>query len=107
MVVRHDAHAAAPATIPWPFARCRIVLLAVALLGACKEGDRLAAPPTPKVAMAQPLQRPVTPYLEATGSVVAVDTADLVASSTGSAAASMYTSRRIRHPGGSPRTSCG
>jgi len=36
-------------------------------------------PPPPKVAVAQPLQRPVMPYLEATGSVVVVNSADLVA----------------------------
>ncbi len=54
-------------------------LLTVALLGGCKEESPLVAPPTPRIAVARPLQQLVTPYLEATGNAVAVASVDLVA----------------------------
>jgi RND family efflux transporter MFP subunit len=81
MVVRHKPQAAAARILRSPLALLRMsfTLLAAALLSACKEDNPPVTPPPPKVAVAQPLQRPVTPYLEATGSVVVINSADLVA----------------------------
>ena len=53
--------------------------LAASLLSACGQGNQYVAPPPPKVTVATPAQRPVTRYLEATGSAAAVNSADLVA----------------------------
>jgi RND family efflux transporter MFP subunit len=65
-------------TIGWRL-RYAIILAAAALLAACDEGNKYVAPPPPQVAVANPLQRTVTQYLEATGSLAAVNTVDLVA----------------------------
>jgi RND family efflux transporter MFP subunit len=65
-------------TIGWR-TRCVTLLAAAALLAACGEGNKYVAPPPPQVAVANPLQRTVTQYLEATGSLAAVNTVDLVA----------------------------
>jgi RND family efflux transporter MFP subunit len=48
-------------------------------LAACGQSNRYVAPPPPKVTVATPVQRPVTRYLELTGSAAAVNSADLVA----------------------------
>ncbi|MGH6768023.1 MAG: efflux RND transporter periplasmic adaptor subunit [Xanthobacteraceae bacterium] len=48
------------------------------LLG-CGQDNRYVEPPLPKVTVATPKQEPVTRYLEATGNMVAINTADLVA----------------------------
>lgn len=67
---------------------CRSFAVAAALttaglLAACDESNRYVAPPPPQVAVANPAQRTVTGYLEATGSLAAVNTVDLVARVTG------------------------
>ncbi|HWF93366.1 MAG TPA: efflux RND transporter periplasmic adaptor subunit [Xanthobacteraceae bacterium] len=49
------------------------------VLAACGQGNQYVAPPPPKVTVAAPVQRPVTRYLELTGSTAAVNSADLVA----------------------------
>ena len=51
----------------------------LALLTACGEENRFVAPPPPKVTVQLPLQRTVTPFLEATGNAAAVNTVKLVA----------------------------
>lgn len=52
---------------------------AAAVLAACEESNQYVAPPPPQVAVANPVQQKVTGYLEATGSLAAVNTVDLVA----------------------------
>ena len=49
------------------------------VLAACGQDNRYVAPPPPKVTVAAPVQKPVTRYLELTGSAAAVNSADLVA----------------------------
>jgi len=53
--------------------------MALAGLGGCGNGNRYAAPPPPKVAVARPVERSVRSYLEVTGSTAAVNTTNLVA----------------------------
>ena len=52
-------------------------------LAACNEQNAYVPPPPPKVDVALPLKQDVTPYLEATGNTVAVNTTTLVARVTG------------------------
>ena len=52
---------------------------AVALAGCNNPRNAYVAPPPPKVLVAQPLQQPVTEYLELTGNTAAFATVDLVA----------------------------
>ncbi len=49
------------------------------VLTACSPENHYVAPPPPKVTVAAPEQRPITRYLEVTGSAAAVNSADLVA----------------------------
>ena len=49
------------------------------LLAGCGEENTYVAPPPPKVTVAQPVQKTVTRYLEATGNAAAINTANLVA----------------------------
>ena len=49
------------------------------MLAACGQDNHYVAPPPPKVTVALPVQQTVTRYLEATGNVAAVNTANLVA----------------------------
>jgi RND family efflux transporter MFP subunit len=58
-------------------------IFAALLLGACGDGNQYVAPPPPKVTVAAPVQQSVTRYLEATGNVAAVNSADLVARVSG------------------------
>jgi RND family efflux transporter MFP subunit len=51
----------------------------VACLAGCGQNNSYVAPPPPKVVVSAPVQQPVTRYLELTGSVAAVNSADLVA----------------------------
>lgn len=51
----------------------------IVLLAACSEENHYVAPPPPKVTVAAPVQRPITRYLEVTGSAAGVNSADLVA----------------------------
>jgi RND family efflux transporter MFP subunit len=69
-------------TNPWSRLAPRLlvpVLLAGALLGACGKKNQYQPPPAPKVTVSKPLLLPVTDYLQATGSVAAFQTVDLVA----------------------------
>jgi RND family efflux transporter MFP subunit len=53
--------------------------VASVVLAGCGQDNRYVAPPPPKVTVAAPVQKPVTRYLELTGSTTAVNSADLVA----------------------------
>jgi RND family efflux transporter MFP subunit len=66
--------------IGMPNARaCILSVGAAVVLAACGQDNRYVPPPPPKVTVAAPVQRPVTRYLELTGSTGAVNSADLVA----------------------------
>jgi RND family efflux transporter MFP subunit len=67
-----------------------IVLLSVTFLAACGEKNAYVAPPPPKVTVATPAKKPVTRYLESTGNVAAVNSADLVARVSGFVEAIKY-----------------
>ena len=54
-------------------------LAAGLLLAACGQPNTYVAPPPPKVTVAQPVQKTVTRYFEATGNTAAVNSANLVA----------------------------
>ncbi len=56
-----------------------LALLLITALSGCKRENAYVAPPPPRVAVAQPLRQPVTPYLEATGNTVAYNQVDLEA----------------------------
>jgi membrane fusion protein, multidrug efflux system len=58
-------------------------LLAATLISACKEENKLVTPPPAMVGVARPLQQAVTPYLQATGSAVALNSTDLMARVSG------------------------
>ncbi len=66
------------------------VLASMTLLAACGEKNTYVAPPPPKVTVAAPVTKPVTRYLESTGNVAAVNTADLVARVSGFVQAIKY-----------------
>ncbi|MFL6837874.1 MAG: efflux RND transporter periplasmic adaptor subunit [Bradyrhizobium sp.] len=59
---------------------CRVFFASAALVGlsACEE-NTFVPPPPPKVDVAQPLQRPITRFLEATGNTAPIKNVDLVA----------------------------
>ena len=54
-------------------------LVIVLSLAACDRGNKYEPPPPPSVSVAHPVVRPVTDYLDLTGSASAVTTVDLVA----------------------------
>jgi RND family efflux transporter MFP subunit len=54
-------------------------LAIVSLLGSCDDSNQYVAPPPPKVTVATPEQRQITPYFETTGSTAAVNQTNLVA----------------------------
>ncbi len=56
-----------------------VVGLIASGLTACGEGNKFAAPPPPKVTVANPAKAQFTHYLEATGNTAAINSADLVA----------------------------
>lgn len=60
------------------------------LIAACGEKNTYVAPPPPKVTVAAPQKKPVTRYLESTGNVAAVNSADLVARVAGFVEAIKY-----------------
>jgi RND family efflux transporter MFP subunit len=59
--------------------RLACALAASLAIAGCGEQNRYVAPPPPQVSVAEPVRKAVTRYLEATGSTVAVNQADLVA----------------------------
>ena len=64
----------------WPVSQVLPILAALAGgLTGCGEDNRYVAPPPPKVTVAAPVQRQITPYLEATGNTAAINTVNLVA----------------------------
>jgi RND family efflux transporter MFP subunit len=65
---RHFAH----------LGRLAIAALSFTLLAGCEQ-NTFVPPPPPKVEVANPLQRPITRYLEATGNTAAIKQVDLVA----------------------------
>lgn len=67
-----------------------LVLVPLLVLAGCGEQNTYVAPPPPKVTVAKPTQRAVTHYLEATGNVAAVNSADLVARVAGFVQAIQY-----------------
>src|SRR5437899_7380119 len=58
--------------------RAAFAIAAIGMLSACEQ-NTFVPPPPPKVAVAVPLQRPFTRYLEATGNTAAIKNVDLVA----------------------------
>jgi membrane fusion protein, multidrug efflux system len=61
------------------FARATLVLASVAALPGCGSRNAYAPPPPPKVVVAQPVQEPVTLYLNLTGNTAAFRSVTLVA----------------------------
>jgi RND family efflux transporter MFP subunit len=58
--------------------RLAVAALALPLLAGCEQ-NTFVPPPPPKVEVANPLQHPITRYLEATGNTAAIKQVDLVA----------------------------
>jgi membrane fusion protein, multidrug efflux system len=56
-----------------------VLVLTLASIAACKKENAYVPPPPPQVGVAKPAQKPVTPYLELTGSMSAFNQVDLVA----------------------------
>ena len=59
--------------------RAAVLAIGAIALAACNAKNAYVPPPPPKVQVAQPLQRPVTEYLELTGNTQAINSVDLVA----------------------------
>jgi len=68
-----------PGPEPPAAARALLAVSAAALLAACGKSNQYHPPPPPTVTVSKPLSLPVTDYLQATGSVAASKTVDLVA----------------------------
>jgi membrane fusion protein, multidrug efflux system len=70
----------AAARLPSPRARALLaVMVAVLLVGCGGSKNAYVPPPPPKVVVAQPLQQPVTIYLNLTGNTSPINSVDLVA----------------------------
>ena len=63
----------------WFAVRAAAFVIGAITLAACSSKNAYVPPPPPKVQVAQPLQRPVTLYLELTGNTQAFNSVDLVA----------------------------
>ena len=68
-----------PRPEPPAAARALLAVSAAVLLAACGKSNQYHPPPPPTVTVSKPLSLPVTDYLQATGSVAASKTVDLVA----------------------------
>jgi RND family efflux transporter MFP subunit len=62
-----------------PFARIALLLLASAMMAACSQDNRYAAPPPSRVTVATPVEQLVSRYFESTGNTTAINMVDLVA----------------------------
>ena len=77
-----------------------IALLAILNVSGCKrQQTSFVAPPPPKVVVAQPLRQVVTPYLDATGNLVAYNQVDLVARVSGFLQSINYADGATAHTG--------
>jgi multidrug efflux pump subunit AcrA (membrane-fusion protein) len=61
-----------------PVRRAAFAIAAMGILSACEQNS-FVPPPPPKVEVAQPVQRAITRYLEATGNTAPIKNVDLVA----------------------------
>ncbi len=66
------------------------LLMGLTALAACKPANHYAAPPPATVGVAQPAQRTITRYLDATGTTTAINSVDLVARVQGFLQAQTY-----------------
>src|SRR5215207_418477 len=74
------AHLATAGRLGSAAARSAAACVAILALAACEEGKNVYVPPPPsKVHVAQPLQQPVTRYIELTGNTQAFNQVDLEA----------------------------
>jgi RND family efflux transporter MFP subunit len=78
-------------TIAARFARAAFSLAIAAAAAGCGQNNEYAAPPPPKVSVAQPVAQDVPRYFEATGNTTAVNSVDLVARVQGFVQAINYT----------------
>jgi RND family efflux transporter MFP subunit len=69
---------AGPGSLPSGLLRAGLLLLAFVGLSGCEQ-NTFVAPPPPKVAVAQPVQRAITRFLDATGNTAPIKSVDLVA----------------------------
>ena len=69
---------AGPAGLPGGMLRIGLLLLAFVGLSGCEQ-NTFVAPPPPKVAVAQPVQRAITRFLDTTGNTAPIKSVDLVA----------------------------
>ena len=72
-------HPAGPQRKRRPVGRLLAGAAAVVALAGCEQKNTFVAPPPPKVDVAQPVQRTITRYLEATGNTAPIKNVDLVA----------------------------
>jgi membrane fusion protein, multidrug efflux system len=75
------------------------LLAALAAFGCKRQQTAFVAPPPPQVVVARPLRRAVTPYLDATGNLVAYNQVDLVARVSGFLQSIDYTDGAAVHTG--------
>jgi len=68
-----------PRSTIWLAARATALAIGAISLAACNSKNAYVAPPPAKVQVAQPVQRPITEYLELTGNTQAFASVDLVA----------------------------
>ncbi len=77
-----------------------VTLVAVLAASGCKrQQTAFVAPPPPQVVVAQPLRHPVTPYLDATGDLVAYNQVNLVARVSGFLQSIDYADGAVVHTG--------
>jgi RND family efflux transporter MFP subunit len=82
----------------WHFAGAAL-LVALALTACKRQQTAFAPPPPPQVLVAQPVRQVVTPYLQATGNLVAYNQVDLVARVSGFLQEIDYADGAIVHRG--------
>ena len=85
-----------------PASMLALALAVSGVLGSCDDSNRYVAPPPPKVTVALPEQRQITPYLETTGSTAAVNQTNLVARVAGLCRGHQVQGRFAGHQGHGP-----